>query len=41
VTNRNGVLVESSRTPSNIDDEFVFQVKENTSKLLFWDHDGS
>ena len=24
VTNRNGVLVESSRTPSNIDDEFVF-----------------
>lgn len=41
VTNRNGVLVESSRTPTNIDDEFVFQVKENTGKLLFWDHDGS
>ena len=41
VTNGNGVLVESSRTPTNIDDEFVFQVKENSGKLLFWDHDGS
>lgn len=39
--NLNGVLVESSRTPTDIDDEFMFQVNQNTGKLKFWDHDGS
>jgi len=38
VTNRNGVLVQSSRTPTDAEDEFVFQVKENTGKLYFWDY---
>ena len=37
VTNSYGSLVQSSRTPSNITNEFVFLVGENTGKLKFWD----
>ena len=41
VTNLNGVLVQSSRTPTDVDDEFQFRVKETSGKLNFWGHDGS
>tara|TARA_Y100001958_G_scaffold116145_1_gene83252 strand:+ start:60 stop:869 length:810 start_codon:yes stop_codon:yes gene_type:complete len=41
VTNRVGVLAQSSRTPTDITNEFQFQVKSSNGKLNFWDHDGS
>ena len=41
VSSRYGVLAQSSRTPSDINNEFQFHVKLNNGRLNFWDYSGS
>ena len=41
VTSRYGVLAQSSRTPTDVNNEFQFHVKLNDGRLNFWDFSSS